>query len=258
MRSFRRKETTPSIPSCGMMEDLERLWRRFKALAHVAPVLLLVGFGAGEVADRMLKLPDDKAVRLSNEKDVERVHIEALSGTMERIRGEGQKTVKYVSLYREHVEPVEKVLRRHGVSSANARKISWPLVEESYARKLDPATVMSIMLIESEGKPTARSFVGAAGLMQVMPFWAGKWRGCGKNLYDIETNLCNGTSILAWYFRRFDSERTALLGYNGCVRGTNTPRCHTYPDKVNRLRERIRKELEAATPKPVPMQESTD
>jgi hypothetical protein len=25
---------------------------------------------------------------------------------------------------------------------------------------------------------------------------------------------------------------TALLRYNGCVRGTNTPRCHTYPGKV--------------------------
>jgi soluble lytic murein transglycosylase-like protein len=242
-----------------MMEDLERLWRRFKALAHVAPVLLLVGFGAGEAANRMLTLPEDKAARLSNGKEIEALRIEAMAGAMERIHGEGAKTVSYVSLYREHVQPVEKVLRRHGVSSANARKISWPLVEESYRRKLDPATVMSIMLIESEGKPTARSFVGAAGLMQVMPFWAGKWRGCGKNLYDIETNLCNGTSILAWYFNRFDSERTALLGYNGCVRGTNTPRCHTYPDKVNRLRAKIRNELEAARPKPEQLaQESTD
>ncbi len=238
-----------------MMEDLERLWRRVRALAHVAPVLLVVGFSAGEIANRMLEIPEDKAVRISNENDVERVHIEALSGKMERIRGEGQKTVSYVSLYREHVEPVEKVLRRHGISGANARKISWPLVEESYRRNLDPATVMSIMLIESEGKPTARSFVGARGLMQVMPFWVGKWRGCGKDLYDIEANLCNGTSILAWYFRNFDGERKALLGYNGCVRGTNTPRCHTYPDKVARLRDRIRRELDAARPRP---EESTD
>lgn len=238
-----------------MMEDLERLWRRLRALAHVAPVLLVVGFTGGEVVNRVLDVPDDKVVRLSTEKGVEGMHIEALAGKMQRIRGEGQKTVSYVSLYREHVEPVEKVLRRHGVSSAVARKISWPLVEESYSRDLDPATVMSIMLIESEGKPTARSFVGARGLMQVMPFWAGKFRGCGKDLYDIEANLCNGTSILAWYFRNFDGERKALLGYNGCVRGTNTPRCHTYPDKVARLRDRIRRELDAAKPRPV---ESTD
>ena len=237
-----------------MMEELERLWRRVRALAHVAPVLLVVGFSAGEIANRVLSVPDDKAVRLGE--NVPQPDPEQWAGRMQRIRGEGQKTVSYVSLYRDHVEPVEKVLRRHGIAGTTARKISWPLVEESYRRNLDPATVISIMLIESEGKPTARSFVGAAGLMQVMPFWAGRWRGCGKDLYDIETNLCNGTSILAWYFRNFDGERKALLGYNGCVRGTNTPRCHTYPDKVAKLRDRIRRELAAARP-PLP-EESTD
>jgi hypothetical protein len=237
-----------------MIEELEQSWRRFRALAHIAPVLLLVGFGAGSVANRLLEVPENRSVRISTEKEVPRVHIEALAGTMQRVRGEGAKTVTYVSLYREHVKPVEMVLRRHGISWVVARKISWPLVEESYRRNLDPATVISIMLIESEGKPTARSFVGARGLMQVMPFWAGHWRGCGKDLYDIETNLCNGTSILAWYFRNFDGERKALLGYNGCVRGTNTPRCFTYPDKVARLRDKIRRELAAAKPKT----ESTD
>jgi hypothetical protein len=259
MRVFRRKEATPHVPSCGMMEELERFWRRLRALVHVAPVLLLVGFGAGEVANRMLDIPEDKSVRFSA-KEVEVDRLTAMADRMERTRGEGEKTVSYVSLYREHVEPVEKVLRRHGIAWTTARKISWPLVEESYRNKLDPATVISVMLIESEGKPTARSFVGAAGLMQVMPFWAGRWRGCGKDLYDIESNLCTGTNILAWYFRNFDGERKALLGYNGCVRGTNTPRCHTYPDKVARLRERIRRELDAAKPPVITpvSQESTD
>ena len=233
-----------------MMEELEQLWRRLRGLAHVAPVLLLVGFSAGEVTNRILEVPADKTVRLTTEKEVPRVHIEALAGTMQRIRGEGHKTVEYVTLYREHVEPVEKVLRRRGISESTARKISWPLVEESYSRNLEPATVISIMLIESEGKPTARSFVGAAGLMQVMPFWSGHWKNCGRDLYEIKANLCNGTSILAWYFRSFESERKALLGYNGCVRGTNTPRCHTYPDKVDRLRTQIRNELKMYQPRP--------
>jgi soluble lytic murein transglycosylase-like protein len=241
-----------------MMEELERLWRRLRALAHVAPVLLVLGFTGGEIVNRVLDVPEDKVVRSSNEQGSEADRLEVMSSVMERIRGEGEKTVSYVSLYRDHVEPVEKVLIRHGVPRHNARKISWPLVNESYSRNLDPATVMSIMLIESEGKPTARSFVGARGLMQVMPFWAGKWRGCGKDLYDIQGNLCHGTSILAWYFRNFDGERKALLGYNGCVRGTNTPRCHTYPDKVARLREKIRRELDDARPAQIRPVESTD
>jgi hypothetical protein len=37
-------------------------------------------------------------------------------------------------------------------------------------------------------------------------------------------------------------ERRALLAYNGCVRGTNTPNCHTYPNKVRDLRERVRRD----------------
>ena len=31
---------------------------------------------------------------------------------------------------------------------------------------------------------------------------------------------------------------TGLLHYNGCVHGTNTPRCHTYPNKVQQFVER--------------------
>jgi soluble lytic murein transglycosylase-like protein len=110
--------------------------------------------------------------------------------------------------------------------------VAWPLVENSYERGLDPATVVAILLIESSGRPDATSFMGARGLMQVMPMHQGRWQGCGEDLYDIESNLCYGTSILAWLLgRNGGDERRALLAYNGCVRGTNTPNCHTYPDQ---------------------------
>jgi hypothetical protein len=82
--------------------------------------------------------------------------------------------------------------------------------------------------------------------MQVMPSWSGRWRDCGRNLYDIDANLCNGTSILAWYLRTATDERKALLGYNGCVRGTNTPNCSRYPDRIIRLKQQIQRELNAA------------
>ena len=226
-----------------MMEELERLVRRFRALPLAAPVLLLVGFGFGQVTNRGLGTPDDVAVRASTLLETPKLHLEALSNRMESMRADGNETVQYVTMYREHVQPVEKVLRRHGVPRAYARRISWPLVEQSYKKGLDPATVVSVMLIESEGKPTARSSVGARGLMQVMPFWAGEWRGCGEDLYDVEDNLCTGTSILAWYLRRHGTEQEALLGYNGCVRGTNTPNCHTYPNKIWRLREQVKREI---------------
>ncbi len=251
MHWFRRKETQAIDPSrvLGMMEELELLWRRVRRLALGVPVLLLVGFGAGDVANQLLKIPAHKTVRFSTEKEVPRIHLDALAGTLHRIRSEGEMTVDYVTTYREDVEPVEKVLRRHGISNRTARRISWPLVQEAQRRGVDPATVTAILLVESEGNPAARSSVGARGLMQVMPGWAGRWRGCGRDLYDIEDNICNGTSILAWYLSGHGDERKALLGYNGCVHGTNTPNCHRYPDKIWRLRNQIKRELTLYKPK---------
>lgn len=247
MKLFRRSFDPERVRRGGLFEELERLLRRLRVVSLIAPILLFVGFALGNVANEYLEAPDDRPVRNRVEPPVPRVHLELLSRHMDRLRDAGAETVDYVTLYQEHVAPVEAVLRRRGVNERTARQVAWPLVQHSYNRGLDPAFVLSIVLIESGGKPTATSFVGARGLMQVMPMWAGHWRNCGRNLYDIEENLCNGTSILKWYLDRSPGdERKALLGYNGCVRGTNTPNCFTYPDKVNRLRTQVQREMNLA------------
>jgi soluble lytic murein transglycosylase-like protein len=243
MLLFRPRQRAEFSTSTGIMGELERLGRRMRAAPLAAPILLAVGLGAGQVTSRALAVDVTEAVREVTEKEAPPGHLEAISDRMNAMSADGDRTVEYVTMYREHVQPVETVLRRHGISRAIARKISWPLVEQSYEKGLDPATVVSVVLIESGGKPTARSFVGAQGLMQVMPLWIGTWRQCGMDLYNVKDNLCNGTSILAYYLRRHGTERAALLGYNGCVRGTNTPNCHTYPDKIWKLREQIKKEI---------------
>ncbi|HSH44330.1 MAG TPA: transglycosylase SLT domain-containing protein, partial [Longimicrobiales bacterium] len=125
-----------------------------------------------------------------------------------------------------------------------------PLVEYAYKHALDPAMVVAIVLVESSGQPNATSFVGARGLMQVMPVHEGRWAGCSGDMYDIENNLCYGTSILAELLGRLGDERRALLAYNGCVRGTNTPNCHTYPDKVGRIRDQVRRGWERLPTEP--------
>lgn len=227
------------------MHELEQLGLKLRRVLLGAPLLLLVGFGAGEATKRALKLPEDAPTGSVVAMDVPKVRLDALSERMQLVREAGSRTVDYVTMYTEHVEPIELVLRKRGVPASYAREISWPLVEESYAKKLDPAMVVAVLLVESGGKPTARSSVGARGLMQVMPFWAGNWRRCGRDLYDIRDNLCTGTSILAFYLDERGTEREALLGYNGCVRGTNTPNCHTYPNKIWRLRQQIAREIEA-------------
>jgi hypothetical protein len=244
MRLFKRSDETGSAPRTGLFEDLERLFRRVRAIGLAAPLLLVMGFGLGNVTNRGLEVPEGRMVRSPVEEHVPRVHLELLSRHMERLRHAGDETLDYVAMYQEHVAPVEAVLRKRGVNEKTARQVAWPLVQHSYRRGLDPAFVTSIVLLESGGRPNATSFVGARGLMQVMPSWAGHWRGCGRDLYDIDGNICHGTSILKWYLDRSPGdERKALLGYNGCVRGTNTPNCHTYPDKVTRLKHQIQREI---------------
>ena len=244
MKLFRRSFDLARAPRTGLFDELEVLLRRVRRISLAAPLLLLFGFGLGNVTNRVLEVPEGETVRTPTESPVPRVHLEVLSRHMDRLRNAGRETVDYVALYNEHVAPVEDVLRRRGVKPQTARQIAWPLVQHSYRRGLDPAFVLSIVLVESGGKPSARSFVGARGLMQVMPLWAGTWRACGSDLYDIEANLCNGTSILGWYLdRNPGNEQKALLGYNGCVRGTNTPNCHTYPLKVARLKHQLQREM---------------
>lgn len=245
MRLLRRRSAAPPDERRrDTISELERLARRVRALPLAAPVLLLGGFSLGKLTARSLALPEDTPVRIEAAARLPRFQLEALSRHMERLRNDGERTEEYVVLYRDHVGPIEEALRRRGVPDATARNVAWPLVEHAYRRGLDPAMVLSVLLIESRGRPGATSPVGARGLMQVMPDWVGRWRGCGRNLYDIEDNLCHGTSILAWYFNRHDGdERRALLAYNGCVRGTNTPDCFQYPDKVQQIRREIRAEL---------------
>jgi hypothetical protein len=69
--------------------------------------------------------------------------------------------------------------------------------------------------------------------MQVMPLWQGRWKACGRNLNDIDENICHGARIFALYLRSEKGNvEKALLRYNGCVKGTNTPNCHQYPNHV--------------------------
>jgi hypothetical protein len=253
MKLFRRSYYSDRDNRPELFEDLENLMRRLRRIGLAAPLLLLVGFGMGDRTNDLLEVREGRAVRTPTEETVPRVHLEVLSRHMERLREAGSETEGWVATYQEHVLPIEAALRRRGVNETTARQVAWPLVQHSYRRGLDPAFVLSVVLIESGGKPRATSFVGARGLMQVMPLWAGTWRACGRDLYDIEANLCNGTSILAWYLDRFPGdENRALLGYNGCVRGTNTPNCHTYPQKVARLKHQLQREINSSREIPRP------
>jgi Transglycosylase SLT domain len=149
------------------------------------------------------------------------------------------------------------LVRTGRMSQARADSIGRYAVREAFLRGIPPAVVFGIMLTENtQFISRAQSNVGAVGLMQVYPrVWLkslSKKFGT-SNIAADSTNLRMGVFILQTYLKPRSksapagqhlvqtapgSLMTGLLHYNGCVRGTNTPRCHTYPNKVQSYVER--------------------
>jgi soluble lytic murein transglycosylase-like protein len=112
--------------------------------------------------------------------------------------------------------PVEANVVAHG------RLDSRPFAElvETVALKhgVDPDLVHAVIKAESNYRPSAKSPVGARGLMQVMPSTAADF-GI-RNLYDPESNIEAGVQYLKFLLARFDQKR-AIAAYNagpGAVR----------------------------------------
>ena len=141
-----------------------------------------------------------------------------------------------------------QVLNEHTGDSTMARRIASAVIAESRRELIDPALVVGVLLTENTTlNPHARSRVGARGLMQVMPLHRGRW-GCGSsNLYNVEANICHGVQIFADLLKRTTTTETALLRYNGCRRGTNTPDCARYPGIVLRRAQQASDRLVAFT-----------
>jgi soluble lytic murein transglycosylase-like protein len=126
-----------------------------------------------------------------------------------------------------------------------ASRIAVGLVREGRRTGIDPRLLLAVLLVENPWLDAeVRSFVGAVGLMQVMPFHAGEWDCSGSDLTDPDVNICHGARILAHAIKRSEGDiDRALLRYNGCVRGTNTPDCHRYPEWVRTRMARVEAEF---------------
>lgn len=127
------------------------------------------------------------------------------------------------------------------MDQSRADSIAYYAVRESYRYGIPPAVVFGVMLTENAlFVSSAMSNVGAVGLMQVYPkIWLKTLSSkLGRDLQADSTNLKYGVYILSQYIKSDSGKVTpggvssGLLRYNGCVRGTNTPNCRTYPSKV--------------------------
>jgi soluble lytic murein transglycosylase-like protein len=144
--------------------------------------------------------------------------------------------------------PLERYLAHYSTDRLLVSRISRAVLRESRRQQVPPSLIAAVLVTENTTlTPEARSSVGAEGLMQVMPMHAGAELCRSSDLVDVDSNICHGTLILARNLRRTTSSTAALLRYNGCIRGSNTPDCRRYPSRVLARASIVRRELLAGT-----------
>ena len=98
------------------------------------------------------------------------------------------------------------------------RKLLTAIQYESTRAGLDPQMVLGLINVESGFNRYAISPVGARGLMQVMPFWQRQIGNSQQNLFDMNTNLRYGCTILRYYLDVENGDLFRALGrYNGSL-----------------------------------------
>lgn len=89
---------------------------------------------------------------------------------------------------------------------------------KTLAREIDPLIIMSLIRQESAFDPLAKSYVGARGLMQLMPKTArsiASQRLKTKDLHNIKTNLKLGIKYFRHLLRKYDGDLIyTLSAYN--------------------------------------------
>lgn len=140
--------------------------------------------------------------------------------------------------------PLARVLGSRTRQRGMAERIARAIVKEARHLRVEPSLLAGVLLTENARlEPTSVSSQGAIGLMQVMRFHAGEYDCDSNDLLQVESNICHGSRVFGHYLQRTGDVRRALLRYNGCVSGTNTPNCRRYPSKVLRNARTVRYEL---------------
>ena len=206
-----------------------RRWSTAPVLGTVASAMLVAVFYAGAPASAAPALPEAAPPEAAAAPPSP--ELTELEERLGRVTDRWSELARY---YDSEVAPIQRVLLRYRNDPALVERISVALVREANRVGLEPRLLLAVLLVENPWlDPEIRSHVGAIGLMQVMPLHRGAWKQCEQDLEDVDANICHGAQIFAHYFNRSGGNvERALLRYNGCVRGTNTPNCHQYPYHV--------------------------
>jgi hypothetical protein len=248
-RAAKRKRTLQRI---GW--DILIILAAISAIGYTASVMRPIYAGRAPVVGNVLKSVAPQEVPSAQEVASEAAAAAAMpSGAL----ADSVRSIEASPEFAEQRARFKSDLMRTGrMGEARADSIARYAVREAFLRGIPPAVIFGIMLTENaQFVSRAQSNVGAVGLMQVYPkVWLKSLSSKfgTSNIAADSTNLRMGVFILQTYLKPRQKGVAAthvvntepgtlmkgLLHYNGCVHGTNTPRCHTYPNKVQQYVER--------------------
>ena len=110
------------------------------------------------------------------------------------------------------------IARRYRVADQAVSSFVAAAYRAGNAFRVDPLLILAVAAIESRYNPVAESFLGAKGLMQIIPrYHQDKLREHGGDsaLLDPEVNIQVGAQILREYLKRFGETQAALQMYGG-------------------------------------------
>lgn len=115
------------------------------------------------------------------------------------------------NVFAEEMTRINDAIRREFFSSA--MPYGDIIHEKAEKYQVDPLLVAAVIEQESKFQETARSQVGARGLMQLMPR-TGRWLGA-RNLYDPEQNVDAGVRYIKYLQERFNGNlKETIAAYN--------------------------------------------
>lgn len=147
-------------------------------------------------------------------------------------------------------DPAQRVLvdylaRRFSIAAAPTAVVVGTAYRAAEQAGLDPLLVLAVISIESRFNPIAESFMGAKGLMQIIPRYHRARlmeHGGEEAVLDPESNILVGTKILQEYVYRTGTLEAGLQTYNGASRDESGQ----YAQRVLAERERLDQALRAA------------
>ena len=115
---------------------------------------------------------------------------------------------------------ISQELASRGRKTTDSRQMSHTIVRLSETYRVDPLLVLSIIKVESQFRPTVKSYAGAIGLMQVMPIVV---RHIGSevdihsqnDLYNPDKNILIGLHYFTYLRDKYSNNLlNTLTAYN--------------------------------------------